>query len=150
WGLIRPSFTGAKSYNWNLLGIKPTPNAEIKVEALGEASGTVSTSDPFPIVNQQSGAVNVSLQESFALSVNPQPLRKSQQLKLNLKFDSYSGVDISMFDLSGKKVLSKERVYFGAGDNSVVLEPGSLSAGSYILEVRRDNGEVRVMSIVIE
>jgi hypothetical protein len=148
WGIIRPSLIGAKSYNWNLLGIKATPTAQIKIEGLGDASNVVSISDPFPIVN--SAGVSRPAAQIFSISVNPQPLHRSQQLKANIKLDSYYGIEVSMYDLGGKKVYSKERMSLGAGENTITLETGLLPAGTYLLEVRRDDGQVRMVKVVVE
>ncbi|MDP4231483.1 MAG: T9SS type A sorting domain-containing protein, partial [Bacteroidota bacterium] len=110
----------------------------------------ISTSDAFRVLNATTGSVNASSEKSFSISVNPQPARRSEPLKVNLTLDGYAGVDLALYDLAGKKILSKERAYFSAGNSTVPFELNSLAAGSYILEARRDDGVVRTMKVVVE
>jgi hypothetical protein len=94
--------------------------------------------------------VNSSPVESFTVSVNPQPLGKSGKLNVNLKLDTYSGVEMALYDLTGKKVFSKDRAYFSAGEHSISLDQPSLASGTYMLEIRRDNGQERIVKVVAE
>ena len=113
-----------------------------------ELASLTSTSDPFQVRNVV-GGVDASSEESYHISVNPQPAKRSERLNINLKLDAYSGVDISLYDMSGKKVLSQNRASFGEGNTTIGLELGSLSAGTYVLEVKREDGQTRVMKVEI-
>jgi len=140
----------ANSYNWSVAG-PATAQAMMRLRPFAADKQTsTSLSDPFQVLNTTGDGVNSTPDESFSISVNPQPLKRSEQLKLNLKLGNYSGVDISMYDLNGKKVYSKDRMSIGAGDNTISLELNALPAGTYILAVQRDNGEVRTVKVVIE
>jgi hypothetical protein len=148
WGLINVHKGGTPIYSWYVSG-PATTSAEIKIEGQGEAIGTVSISDPFSILNVVTGAVHSTSNKSFAISINPQPLRRPGSLNVNIQLDEYSGVDISLYDLAGKKVFSKDRMYFGVGDNSISLDLNSLPAGTYILQARSDSGELKTEKIEI-
>ncbi len=142
---------GEKSYVWNVpTTTAPTIQGEIKLRsAIAEANVTV-VSEQFIVDFPVTGSVHSSPDESFSISVNPQPVKKSERLNVNLKLDTYSGVDIALYDLSGKKVLAKDRVYYGAGNNTAELQLNSLPSGTYVLEVRRDNGEIKTLKIEVQ
>ncbi|MDP4237374.1 MAG: hypothetical protein Q8919_13080, partial [Bacteroidota bacterium] len=151
WHTLAVNLVGKNSYVWSVMqgrGINyfPTNSAQIKIRPNIAEYTTPSTSLPFRVLNANGGGVHSSVPDaSFSVSVNPQPARRSEPLKVNLTLDGYAGVDLSLYDLAGKKILSKERAYFSAGNSTVPFELNSLAAGSYILEARRDDGVVRTM-----
>ncbi len=139
----------ANFFVWTVAG-QPTTQARIRLRPFATELATLSSiSDPFIVLNI-TGGVNSSPAESVHISINPQPVRRSEQLNLNLKLDAYSGVDISLFDMSGKKVITKNHTFFGAGNTTLGLQLNSLTAGAYVLEVRRDDGMMRVVKVVVE
>ncbi len=139
----------ANTFVWTVGG-QPTTQARIRLRPFAAELATLSSiSDPFIVLNT-TGAVNSSYLENFHISISPQPVTRSEKLNLNLKLDAYSGVDISLFDMSGKKVMTKDHAFFGAGNNAIGLQLNSLTAGTYVLEVRRDDGAVRTMKVIVE
>jgi hypothetical protein len=139
----------ANSYQWTVAG-PATAQALMRLRPFAADQQTlVSLSDPFQVQNTVTGKVNTTSDESFAISVSPQPLMRSQQLKLNLKLDSYSSLAISLYDLSGTKVYSNDHSFIEAGDHTIPLDVHSLAAGVYILEVRRDDGAIRTVKVEV-
>lgn len=138
----------ANSFQWNVQGAA-APVARVRLRPFdAELSGLTSTSDPFQVRNV-TGGVSTSSEENFRISINPQPAKRSEKLNLNLKLDSYSGVDISLYDMSGKKVLTKDRANYAEGNSMIALDLGSIPAGTYVLEVKRDDGQTRVVKVEI-
>jgi hypothetical protein len=145
---------GPNTYQWNVgapyvTGASPQARMRLRPNSTDLATLT-STSDAFQVLNTTVGVNASSNNESFHISVNPQPVKRSDELKLNLNLDAYSGVDISLYDMSGKKVISKDRVYFGTGNTTVGLDLHSLAAGTYVLEVKREDGIVRTVKVAVE
>lgn len=138
----------ANSFSWNVQGAA-APVARVRLRPFdSELSGLTSTSDPFQVRNVI-GAVGVSSEGSFHISVISQPVKRSERLNLNLKLDAYSGVDISLYDMNGKKVLTKDRANYSEGNTTIGLELGSIPSGTYVLEVKREDGQTRVVKVEI-
>ncbi|MEI8134202.1 MAG: T9SS type A sorting domain-containing protein [bacterium] len=148
WGTINVHNGGAKSYSWLVSGV-PTTSASIKIEGQGEATGIVSTSDVFTVLNFVSGGVNTADKNDFSISVNPQPLHASQPLTLNVTLAEHSELSVALFDLTGKQVFSKSDLVGEQGKNAFALPIGQLSPGIYMLRVIRGDGEVQAMKVEI-
>lgn len=69
----------------------------------------------------------------------PNPFTDVTTIPLNLQMDS--AVNITVYDLTGRKVLTAYNGNLAAGENTVTLNRGSLSSGSYIYKAVVSNAE---------
>lgn len=71
----------------------------------------------------------------------PNPFNDTTTLPLNLEMDSE--VNVSVYDMTGRKVLTAYNGSMYAGENSINLNRGNLSSGSYLYRVTVTNANGR-------
>lgn len=100
----------------------------------------------FPIIND-----GVSIQEHFVnnviLNMYPNPVREKATIQYKLK-NSAKEVNLGIFDLTGKNILSFEQGALSAGSYSVSFDASGLSAGTYIYVVQADRNRLAKKFIV--
>jgi hypothetical protein len=139
-------------YSWNVNTAQyiATSQARMRLRPfLSEFSSLTSTSDAFQLLNTV-GSVSSSANKSFSISASPQPLGKGEDLKVYMNLDESSGLGITLYDLGGKKVFTKVRSFYNAGETKITLGLPNLPAGTYILEAMRDDGEHGTVKIEIQ
>lgn len=89
-------------------------------------------------VNGPTAGVEEFTKNRYAVQQNyPNPFTDVTTLPLNLEFDS--DVNVVVFDLTGRKVLSAYNGSMNAGENNITLNRGNLSSGNYIYRVTVTN-----------
>jgi len=114
--------------DWNLHGLKPGAY-RWTVRALDTAmNGSDEAQGTFTL-----GTVSVEPAAGPALSFapGPNPVRASDQLVLVL--DHAQAINVSVFDLEGRRVAMLARGEFDAGPHAISLEPARLRSGSYFV-----------------
>lgn len=79
-------------------------------------------------------------------AVYPNPA--SAQLTLQLNAEKAGKFNVSLLDMSGRKVWSEQTGY-QSGKNNVVLSFGRIAAGTYILSIRDNDGSIITRNISI-
>lgn len=87
-----------------------------------------------------------ALSETTGLSVYPNPAHERSSVSLNLKNESH--LDISVYDLSGKKVLDVFKGTMQSGKHTVSFDCGSLPSGIYQITAKSDNSTSKTKLVV--
>lgn len=83
---------------------------------------------------------NIKLKTVSSLSVFPNPV--FYQAVISVYLTSPAKVNVEVFDLTGKRVLSEEYSASHAGKNEVVINTGNLDAGIYLVAVTTNGSAV--------
>jgi ligand-binding sensor domain-containing protein len=107
---------------------------------IGTSSGLVMYSDgtttgiPGPIKND------------LSVSIYPNPAK--EKVSVDLAMQKAGQVDIAIFDLTGKTLIHTSNT-IPAGKQVIAIETSSLSAGSYIIQIRQGNSIARQKLVVL-
>jgi len=82
---------------------------------------------------------------SFQLNVTPNPVKQLLEISMNSS-NELSSVDVTIYDLQGKMVMSQEKV-INSQSGVVKIDVGTMSSGTYILKAV-SNGEIRSIKFV--
>ncbi len=93
-------------------------------------SGGVTVTDAFTVTVEEANAVKNSLTERFRFRVYPNPMDE----QVTVDFANIENASITVSDISGRTVLSKEHIQ--SGD---VLSTSDLNQGIYIINLRENN-----------
>lgn len=80
-----------------------------------------------------------SLNSNMKVAVYPNPVSKTEMLKLDFALVNADNVTIEMYDLLGNKVKSVANGYYTAGEHQIDLDITDLSAGVYLYSVTAGN-----------
>jgi hypothetical protein len=111
----------------------------IRVRAINE----MTTGEWSEVVTLYSPATSVQINgmQKDKLSLYPNPFVQSAQLQLTLARPG--NVEISLYDLSGRKATSIYQGYLPAGENIHTVEGENLPPGTYLLICRTESGTSR-------
>jgi len=81
------------------------------------------------------------------LSVYPNPVRRT--FSLEYATGEAGAVEVEVFDVAGRRVLSKSTAFMRAGTRSEVFDASSLSAGVYFVRLRAAAGTTATRKFVV-
>ncbi|SFQ14646.1 T9SS type A sorting domain-containing protein [Flavobacterium akiainvivens] len=116
-------------------------------EGIEIASVEGSVSDGFALthtiyVNGPTLGVGSLEQQQYGLGQNyPNPLTDSTIIPLNLQYDS--SVNIAVYDMAGRRVLTAFNGNLAAGENNITLNRSGLNSGYYLYKVTVENQDGR-------
>jgi bacillolysin len=122
------------------------PLAASKMESSSSAATNIRATDAFAGVWFANGARRLATEEldKSAVSVSPNPF--SNRVSVEIKSDIVADGKIEIFNLLGQSV-SNTPLSILSGNNAILVETSSLSAGSYLLKVTV-GGKTRATKIV--
>ncbi|MEM6803362.1 MAG: endonuclease/exonuclease/phosphatase family protein [Bacteroidota bacterium] len=107
-----------------------------------QANDVVRASDHLPLVADfqlgNSTSIRPGSGNIFKLKISPNPVESSAQISYYLPKSSH--IQLKIFDLMGKEVVSFLDKEVGIGEYSTELKKGSLAAGSYYCQLITDYG----------
>ena len=131
-GLVYDSLTRTISGTPTIVTSSPIPYTFKATDATGATDGLVFSIEVFgPVASEREG-----LPESFTVHGNyPNPFRESTRLVVDLPW--FATLNVEVFDVMGRRVLSPSRVELTAGwGRSIRLEGAALSSGLYLYRIR--------------
>lgn len=85
------------------------------------------------------------LLDAIFLSTSPNPT--AGKIKLNVSLPLPSGVEISLIDLLGNKVLTETNKYYQAGQHNIEMDLSNLLSGIYFCSIKTDIG-IKTIKII--
>jgi hypothetical protein len=149
WAIIGVGKTGTTA-SWFVPGPQ-TEQAYIKIFSVLPTLDTLTTSsDPFHVLQTISGGVKMKTENAdFDVKVYPQPAKKDGKLGIDIDLKKGTAIVVSLYDITGREVMSLPRAEFASGSSHLDLPIGGLASGSYLLEVRDEHGGRVVRQIEI-
>lgn len=131
----------AQSYEYDALNrvIKVTYPSNQTVYYSYDELGNRQAKSKMEIVSVENILVNKSV------SVFPNPARA--ELNIRFKNSEYKNVNVDIFTISGKKVLTKQ--INGISENTTKLNVSNLPVGTYILHIVSDKKRISSSKIII-
>ena len=105
-----------------------------------DADGTISYSSIVPLLNAVKGF--------DIISIAPNPV-VTDHFKLNVTSAQAGKMEISIFDMQGR-VVNRQSISLIAGFNSLPVNVGNLSSGSYTIRGSMNDDQTRVIRFVKE
>jgi hypothetical protein len=106
--------------------------------AIGVRSVITSVENPKPSELQAN---------QFDLTAYPNPFKTGTTISFDLPQDS--NVDLSIYDLSGRRIKTLLYAYRAAGEHSVVFYPDQLPAGVYVFQIQtRERVQAKIVTLV--
>lgn len=124
------------AYTW----IVPNVNAELcflRLSVPGLPNSSSINTIPFSIVKAVSVDDKISSEEIF--SIYPNPIVKNAVISIQTDVIQGMKIQIEVFDLSGRKVLTKESLLEKIENNKVQLDFSEIEDGVYILKLNYSN-----------
>ena len=81
---------------------------------------------------------SVDIYKPYVLNIYPNPFDNKLQLKIYTE-ENQAAVDITIFDLQGKKVYTQSYIYT-KGSNGIVINTEAFAQGIYLLKVSTPQG----------
>lgn len=123
---------------FNLLNLSPKTKYYWRVKAWNEA-GEGNWSEPYNFTTMDLTSVSDILSNKYNLIVYPNPA--NNQLQFSFDYSKVAYANISIFNLNGIKVLSKDNNFVQSGTNSIKFDVSSLPNGMYLWQLSID-GEI--------
>jgi hypothetical protein len=99
--------------------------------------------------NKPDGSVfysNVLLTEGVSVDVKTYPNPFTQYLMIELHSESHQSMKVRWTNISGR-LLREENYKLSKGVNAIKVDPGSLSGGSYYIQIQMDDGTQKTMQV---
>ena len=134
-GLVYDSSTRTISGTPTMVTLSPISYTFMAIDASGATDGLVFTIEVFsPVASEQE-----ELPESFTVQGNyPNPFRESTRLVVDLPWPATLNVEV--FDVMGRRVLSPPPVDLVAGwSQNILLEGSALPSGLYVYRIQAES-----------